>query len=245
MSQGTDRRAIPQRSKRWAVKTADALAAAKLTPNQISVGSVVFSAVGATALIASAYADDDAVRALLLAAAAACIPLRLLLNMLDGMLAVEKGMSSPVGDIYNELPDRIADVLLIAAAGFASAGLLTAGGIDVSITLGFIAAILAVLTAYIRSLGAALGTGNFFDGPLAKPHRMWLLMIGCLAAIAEPWLPWTPGWVLFCTVALIALGSLLTCMRRLRRIGAVLRSRGQGPTEAATPPGAGTGDVQT
>lgn len=227
MNQGTDRRAIPQRSTRWAAKAADLLAAARLTPNQISVGSVLFAAAGAAALIVSAFTENDAARAILLAAAAACIPLRLLLNMLDGMLAVEKGMSSPVGDVYNELPDRIADVLFIAAAGIATAGLITAGGIDFGIILGFTAAILAVLTAYIRSLGAALGTGNFFDGPLAKPHRMWLLMIGCLAAVAESWLPWTPGWVLVVTLALIVLGSLFTCMRRLRRISAVLRSRPQ------------------
>ncbi|WP_120004517.1 CDP-alcohol phosphatidyltransferase family protein [Nesterenkonia muleiensis] len=233
MEHRTDRRAIPQRSTRWAAKAADTLAAAKLTPNQISVGSVIFAAAGAAALIASTYTDNDAARSVLLAATAVCIPLRLLLNMLDGMLAVEKGMSSPVGDIYNELPDRIADVLLIAAAGFATAGLVTAGGIDVGIVLGFTAAILAVLTAYIRSLGAALGTGSFFDGPLAKPHRMWLLMLGCLAAIAEPWLPWTPGWVLFATLALIALGSLLTCLRRLRRVTAVLRSRAQSSAEEA------------
>ena len=225
MNHGTDRREIPQRSTRWAAKSADLLAAAKLTPNQISIGSVLFAAAGAAALIWSAYTDDAVIRTFLLAAAAACIPLRLLLNMLDGMLAVEKGMNSPVGDIYNELPDRISDVLFLGAAGIATAGLVTAGRVDVGLVLGFLAAILAVLTAYIRCLGAALGTGNFFDGPLAKPHRMWLLMIGVLVGIAEPWLPWPEGWALFCTLALIALGSLLTCARRLRRVSAVLRAR--------------------
>ncbi|WP_150460719.1 CDP-alcohol phosphatidyltransferase family protein [Nesterenkonia ebinurensis] len=235
MSQGTGRRQIAQRSTRWATKAADILAAAKLTPNQISVGSVLFAALGAAALISSAHTENDAARAALLAATAVCIPLRLLLNMLDGMLAVEKGMSSPTGDIYNELPDRIADVLFIAAAGLATAGLVTAGSLDLGVILGFTAAILAVLTAYIRSLGAALGTGNFFDGPLAKPHRMWLLMAGCLAAIAEPWLPWAPGWILLSTLALIALGSLLTCLRRLRRISAVLRSRHRGSSAQEAP----------
>ncbi|WAP51718.1 CDP-alcohol phosphatidyltransferase family protein [Arthrobacter sp. ATA002] len=225
MSHGTDRREIPQRSSRWAAKSADILAAAKLTPNQISFGSVVFAAIGAAALISSAHVDDAIIRAVLLAAAAFCIPLRLLLNMLDGMLAVEKGMSSPVGDIYNELPDRISDVLFLGAAGIAVAGLVTAGGVDFGVTLGFLAAILAVLTAYIRCLGASLGTGNFFDGPLAKPHRMWLLMIGVLVSVAEPWLPWSEGSALFVTLALIALGSLLTCTRRLRRVSAALRAR--------------------
>lgn len=225
MSHGTDRREIPQRSSRWAAKSADLLAAAKLTPNQISVGSVLLAAAGAAALIWTAYTGDAVFRAVLLAVAAACIPLRLLLNMLDGMLAVEKGMSSPVGDIYNELPDRISDVLFLGAAGIATAGLVTAGRVDVGLLLGFLAAVLAVLTAYIRCLGASLGTGNFFDGPLAKPHRMWLLLVGVLVGIAEPWLPWQQGWALFCTLALIALGSFFTCARRMRRISAALRAR--------------------
>ena len=49
-------------------------------------------------------------------------------------------------------------------------------------------------------------------------------MIGVLVGIAEPWLPWPEGWALFCTLALIALGSLLTCARRLRRVSAALRA---------------------
>ena len=147
--------------------------------------------------------------------------------MLDGMLAVEKGMSSPVGDLYNELPDRISDVLFLGAAGIATAGLVSAGTVDIGVTLGFLAAVLAVLTAYIRCLGASLGTGNFFDGPLAKPHRMWLLMLGVLVGMAEPWLPWPEGWALFGTLALIALGSLLTCIRRLHRVSAALRDGGR------------------
>ncbi len=31
---------------------------------------------------------------------------------------------------------------------------------------------LAVITAYVRSLGAAVGAGQFFLGPMAKQHRM-------------------------------------------------------------------------
>lgn len=220
-----DRRQIPQRSSAWAARAADLLAAARLTPNQVSVGSVIVAAVGAAGLVASAF-TEEAVRAAVLAVAAVCIPLRLLLNMLDGMLAVEKGMHSPVGEIYNELPDRIADALLLGAAGVAGSGVVVPAGLDVGLLLGLLAAVLAVLTAYIRTLGAALGTRNFFDGPLAKPHRMWLLMAACLLDAAEPWLPWSSGWVMLVAAGVIALGSLFTCMRRTRRISAVLRSRG-------------------
>ena len=56
----------------------------------------------------SAVAPDlrrERSRALLLLAAAG-IQLRLLCNLLDGMLAVEEGFKSKTGDIYNDLPDR-------------------------------------------------------------------------------------------------------------------------------------------
>src|SRR5699024_7327862 len=115
--QGTDRRAIPQRSTFWAAKLADAMYAAKLTPNMVSVGSVIFAVIGAAGLIASALVTTDSARAVCLVVTASCIPLRLLLNMLDGMLAGEKGMHTPTGDLFNDVPDRIADLVLAAPAG--------------------------------------------------------------------------------------------------------------------------------
>lgn len=237
MAEGTDRREIPQRTSGWATTAADVLAAARLTPNQISVGSVLVAAAGAAAMVISTQTGPGW-RTALLITAALCIPIRLVLNMLDGMLAVEKGLHSPVGDLYNEVPDRVADALFIGSAGVATAGLVLAGGIDVGIVLGFLAAILAVLTAYIRALGASLGTGQFFDGPLAKQHRMWVLMAGLLLAAAERWLPWAQGAALFCALALIALGSLWTCARRLRRISAALRRANQPAQPPAAEPGA-------
>ena len=41
------------------------------------------------------------------------------------------------------------------------------------------------MTAYVRTLGAALGTVGLYLGPMAKPHRMATLTLGCLAAAAE------------------------------------------------------------
>ena len=95
--QGTDRRAIPQRSTGWDAKLADAMYAAKLTPNKVSVGSVIFALIGAAGLIVSGLVTTDAARAAWLMVTVVCIPLRLLLNMLDGMLAVEKGLHTPPG----------------------------------------------------------------------------------------------------------------------------------------------------
>ncbi|HHW83288.1 MAG TPA: CDP-alcohol phosphatidyltransferase family protein [Actinomycetales bacterium] len=253
---GQDRRTIPQRSTSWASRIADVLTALRLTPNSISVVSVLVAAVGAAALVFSASVDGGA-RVGLLVLAAVCLPLRLLLNMLDGMLAVERGMKTPTGDLFNELPDRIADLLVIAAAGYATAGVWMlgrdlgdagAGGpvggtVDVGVAIGWAAAALAILTAYVRTLGVANGVGNFFGGPMAKPPRMWVLVAAALLSILEGPLGWPKGIVFAVAVSVIALGSLATVWVRLNRIVAALRTGGTPaagePTYRTTPAEAG------
>ena len=228
---GQERRSIPQRSASWATRIADALAALRLTPNAISVMSVVVAAIGAAALVASAALPEWRIG--LLIGAGLCPPLRLLLNMLDGMLAVERGMRTPTGDLFNELPDRLADLLFLAAAGYATAGVWTAGEIDAGVAIGWAAAALAVLTAYVRTLGAANGVGNFFGGPMAKPPRMWVLTAACLLSLAEAPLGLPRGVVLALALSVIAVGSLITVVVRLRRIAAVLRARAAAEPTAA------------
>ncbi|HIY85953.1 MAG TPA: CDP-alcohol phosphatidyltransferase family protein [Candidatus Yaniella excrementavium] len=221
--QGTDRRAIPQRSTGWAAKLADAMYAAKLTPNKVSVGSVIFAVIGAAGLIVSGLVTTDAARAAWLMVTVVCIPLRLLLNMLDGMLAVEKGLHTPTGDLFNEVPDRIADLVLLAAAGYATAGIWAVGTTDWGVALGWSAAAAAILTAYVRTLGAANGVGNFFVGPMAKPARMWVLVLASLASLFEPLFDGR-GLFLAIAVALILIGSLITVVMRLQRIAQALHT---------------------
>lgn len=221
---GTDRRAIPQRSSTWAAKLADAMVAAKLTPNRVSVGSVVFAIIGGLGFLCSALVATDGARVAWLIVAAVCIPLRLLLNMLDGMLAVEKGLHTPTGDLFNEVPDRLADLVLLATAGYATLGIWTIGSVDWGVVLGWSAAAFAILTAYVRTLGAANGVGNFFDGPMAKPARMWVLVIASLASLFEPLFD-ARGLLLAIALVVILLGSVLTVVMRLRRIAAALHAR--------------------
>lgn len=221
-SHGGMRREIPQRSTGWARATAAALAHAGWTPNAVSMASVVIALIGAVALAASGALPDGG-RAAALAVTACAIPLRLLCNMLDGMLAVEHSRRTPSGDLFNELPDRIADALLLAAAGYATAGLWVAGGVDIGAALGWTAAVLAVLTAYVRTLGAANGVGNFFNGPMPKPVRMWMLVVASLLSLLEPVVGLARGWVIGVALAIIAVGSLMTVIVRLRRIVHALR----------------------
>src|SRR5205807_2107597 len=67
-------------------------------------------------LVLVPYADG-VVRVCLLVGAALLIQLRLLANLMDGMVAVENERAQPTGALFNELPDRLSDSLLIVAAG--------------------------------------------------------------------------------------------------------------------------------
>ena len=127
----------------------------------------MFALAGAVALVRASP--------MMLLVAAVCVQLRLLCNLLDGMVAIEGGKQSAVGALYNEFPDRIADSLLLVALGYAA-------GVP---WLGWLAALLAALTAYVRATGGALGFAQDFRGPMAKPQRMAVLTIACVVGAAE------------------------------------------------------------
>jgi phosphatidylglycerophosphate synthase len=205
------RRPLQSRNRAWAIGAAAMLARGGVRPNVISLASVLFAAAAATALIAGRGAGD-ALHAVLMLAAAAGIQLRLLCNLLDGMVAVEGGRGSKSGEVYNDAPDRAADAILFIAAGYALPWTAWGGA------LGWAAALLAVLTAYVRVLGGALGQRQDFSGPLAKQHRMFVLTVACLGAIIESLAFDSRGWVLGVALAVIVVGSALTIVRRLVRL---------------------------
>ena len=45
--------------------------------------------------------------------------LRLLANLLDGMVAIGRGIASPVGELFNEVPDRVSDTAVLLGLGVA------------------------------------------------------------------------------------------------------------------------------
>ncbi len=207
----TTRRPIRQRSTGWAQRLAMGLANAGVSPNQVSIASVVLAGVGAACLILSRDAAEG-VRAGLLVVAAACMPARLLCNMLDGMVAVEFGKQTKAGLIFNELPDRISDVVFLVAAGYAAPSIAWAPDV------GWAAAAAALLTAYVRALGATQDGLNDFSGPFAKQQRMVVLAIACLASTGEDAAGIDRGYVLAAALVLIAAGGAYTAARRTWRL---------------------------
>jgi phosphatidylglycerophosphate synthase len=203
----SSRRPLASRSSALARGAVALLLKTGITPNQISLASIAVSALGAVALLSAPL------RPWLFLVAALCVQLRLLCNLLDGMVAVEGGRGTPAGGLYNEIPDRLADSLFLVAWGYAC-------GLD---WLGWLAALAAACTAYIRVLGGALGLPQDFRGPMAKQHRMALLTAVCMIGAAEAW--WnSTGTSLIGGLVVAAAGSLLTCWTRTRAIAVRLRA---------------------
>ncbi|MFM9106140.1 MAG: CDP-alcohol phosphatidyltransferase family protein [Chloroflexota bacterium] len=212
------RRHIPQRQSGWAVALTRALAGAGVRPNEVSVMGLVFAALAALCLALSGQAEGGA-RVLLLLLAAVAMPLRLLCNMIDGMLAVEAGLQGPDGLLYNEIPDRLSDVIILAAAGYAAPSL------PLTPLLGWVTAVSALFTAYVRTLGVAAGAREHFAGPMAKPRRMHVMIAAALLATLEPALGLPRGTLLAAGLAVVLVGDVATIARRLRLIAADLAGR--------------------
>ena len=145
--------------------------------------------------------------------------LRLTANMLDGMVALASGRASKLGELYNEVPDRVSDAAVFIGAGFALGG---------NIALGYIATILAVFTAYVRAAGKIAGAPNEFCGPMAKQHRMFVITLICLYSAVTPrsWqiISFNDSQIGLMTLglAVIIVGCVITVFRRVSRIARAL-----------------------
>jgi phosphatidylglycerophosphate synthase len=151
---------------------------------------------------------------------AACVQLRLLANMFDGMVAIETKTASPVGELFNEVPDRISDTATLIGLGY------SAGGIPV---LGYWAAIAAIFTAYVRGVGKVAGAPQDFSGPMAKQQRMFVAtVVGVYLGVApNSWqihgIGSLDGGLSASALLLIIVGSIVTAGRRLLRTASILQ----------------------
>lgn len=183
-------------------------------PNWISYSSIVASAVAGLCFWQAGSAP-----ALLIVATLFCY-LRLWLNMLDGMVALAANKASRTGEIANELPDRVSDVLIFV--GVAHSDLCNP-------LLGYWAAIFALLVAYVGTLGQAVGVQREFSGWMAKPWRMVALHAGAWLTLVLHW--WADAasryanlTVFDWTLLIILAGCVQTTSVRLVRIVRVLQN---------------------
>ena len=210
-----DRRPIATRNRKWAQAATVWLASRNVSPNAISIAGMCACIVAGIALAATSIAYDR----ILWIIAAFGAQLRLTANMLDGMVALASGRASKTGELYNEVPDRVSDAAVFIGAGLAWGG---------NITLGYIATILSIFTAYVRAAGKIAGAPNEFCGPMAKQHRMFIITLICLYAAFTPrsWqvMTFNDSQIGLMTLGLVVVvvGCVITVIRRIGRIAHAL-----------------------
>jgi phosphatidylglycerophosphate synthase len=134
------------------------------------------------------------------------------------MVAVEGGFRTKSGEVFNDFPDRIADPMILVSVGYAS------GAFPFGHELGWLAGLLAVMTAYVRVLGGSCGSKQDFRGPMAKQHRMAVITIGSVLAALEVFFHW-PSRILPLALILIVIGCVVTVIRRVHKIIVELESK--------------------
>jgi CDP-diacylglycerol--glycerol-3-phosphate 3-phosphatidyltransferase len=172
-----------------------ALVARNVDPAAITAAGV---AAGAGAGVALATIRPGAVAAI---AVGALLAARLACANLDGGVAREAGAATRFGSVVNELGDRLAELAALAGAlALAPVPLVVA------------AALAASSPSWIALAGVAAGAPRAQGGPVGKTERCLLLVVLAATGLAAP------------ILAVLAAGSLLTAVVRLRRIALELRT---------------------
>lgn len=129
--------------------------------------------------------------------------LRMALNAIDGMMAREHDMQSPLGGFLNELTDVISDAALYLP--FA----LVAGISGELIIFIVFASLLVEMTGVVA---VQVGASRRYDGPMGKSDRAFAFgLLGLLIGLGAPLEPWVNP-----ALAVVAGLAIWTVINRIR-----------------------------
>lgn len=203
----TSRRPIAGMFRSTAHSMVNVAVRAGIHPDVFSYGSIVAAGIAGVLFWQSARHP----KYLILGVAFAM--LRLWLNMFDGMVAIAAGKSSKRGELVNDLPDRISDVIIFIGMAHSH---------WCHRLPGYWVAIMALLVAYVGLSGQAVGVQREYSGIMSKPWRIVLMSIAAIATSIQVHLDqpyWFGGWLFldWANFAIIA-GCGQTIVVRLMRI---------------------------
>lgn len=174
-----------------------ALIAAGVTPNQVTVFTAGLMTVYGAALAAWPGQHRLWLGLVLV------MPVRMVLNALDGMLAQRTQQQTPLGAVLNEVCDLVSDLALYLP--FAMLPGVNAG-------LAVVAAALAAVAETTGLAALAAGHPRRFDGPMGKSDRAFAYGVaGLIAGLGG-----APGWIDSLQVVVLVL-LVWTIANRLRR----------------------------
>ena len=168
----------------------------RVHPDVFTYGALILAAVAALAL---AQAGSNR-RWLWLVPPS--VLLRLVCNLMDGMVARARGLADRWGEVKNEFGDRIADALIFLSLGYA-------GYTEPRLAATAIALIL--LVSYLGVLSKAVGGSRVYGGIFGKGDRMISLAVFTIYPLYSGTLA-SYNWYLGFAV----LAATLTIVQRLR-----------------------------
>jgi archaetidylinositol phosphate synthase len=151
-------------------------------------------------------------------AAAFCVMLNGILDLLDGRVARIANKQTKLGDFLDHTLDRFADVLILTGLALSPWG---------APRVGLVAIVVVLLSSYIGTQAQAVGHGRIYGGMLVRADRMVLLMglpliDAYLAHIGYtiPYLSFLPGtqYLLGIFLYYVAIAGTITMMQRFVRI---------------------------
>ncbi len=180
------------------------LAARCVTANQITALAVVLSVI--TGALIWRFPDHHWP----LLAIPVVLFVRMALNAIDGMLAREHDMQTPLGAILNELGDVFSDTALYLPLAMVP-------GVNASVLV--IIVLLSAISEMTGVVAVQIGASRRYDGPMGKSDRAFVfgaisLALG-LGASPIPWL--TP--VLLILIVLLAVTIINRARRALAEAG--------------------------
>ena len=126
--------------------------------------------------------------------------LRTACNALDGMVARRLGVSSPFGEVTNELFDRLSDVAILLSVGL--------GGLA-QLALTALCTSLVLVNSYAGIIGKAVGGRRIYSGILGKADRMIVVGVAGIASVCV-----SPPAVWNTAMAIIAAGTAVSICQR-------------------------------
>lgn len=174
------------------------LAKAGMTANQVTIAAAVLSAA------AGAWIAFEPLSPLPYLMLPPVLFLRMALNAIDGILAREFDMRSPLGAILNEMGDVVSDVALYLPLGFHPS-------VPWWTIIGIV--LLSIIVEMVGIVSVQIGASRRYDGPFGKSDRALAFgLLGLLIGLGfsgDQWVFW---------YLLIALGlSALTVINRARK----------------------------
>lgn len=93
-------------------------------------------------------------------------------NGLDGLVSRELGLASSVGEVYNELIDRVSDALIFLSVAYLP---------NTNNTLGFMTLLVILFSSYLGILSKSAGSERQYGGLTGKTDRIIYISIAGLS----------------------------------------------------------------